>query len=83
MGAFDLISKKAMLEALMKLEFGPQILSFMRIFYVDSSAYFWEDEVGTDHHMDQGEGVEEGNALMSFLFSVGQYVALQAVPDEL
>ena len=33
--------------------------------------------------MDQGESVEEGDALMSLLFSVGQYVTLQAVQDEL
>ena len=81
--AFDLISRRTMLEALMELEVGSQILPFMRMFYGDHSTYLWEDEVGTVHHIDQGEGGEQGDVLMPLLFSLGQHAALQAVQDQL
>ena len=35
------------------------------------------------HHVDQGEGGEQGDALMLLLFSLGQHGALQAVQRQL
>ena len=80
--AFDLlISRRAMMEALMKQEVGSQILPFVRMFSGDHSTYLWEDDVGTVHHIEQGEGGEQGDVLMPLLFSLGQHAALQAVQD--
>ena len=80
--AFDLISRRAMVEALMELEVGSQILPFVRMFYGDHSTYLWKDEVGTVHHIQQGEGGEQGDVLLPLLFSLGQHAALQAVQDQ-
>ena len=50
----------------------------MRLSYSEPSAYIWEDEDGAVHKVHQGEGVEQGDALMPLLFSVGQHAALEA-----
>ena len=81
--AFDLISRRAMMEALMEQEVGSQILPFVRMFYGDHSTYLWKDDVGTVQHIEQGEGGEQGDVLMPLLFSLGQHAALQAVQDQL
>ena len=78
-GAFDLISRKSMLEALMEMESGSQVLPFVRMFYGSHSTYFWEDEAGVVHTVEQGEGGEQGDVLMPLLFSLGQHAALKAV----
>ena len=39
---------------------------------------------GTVHHIEQGEGGEQGDVLMPLLFSsLGQHAVLQAVQDQL
>ena len=38
-GAFDLISRKSMLEALMRVDGGPAIMPFVRMFYGQPSSY--------------------------------------------
>ena len=43
-GAFDLISSKAMLQALMRIEGGPAVMPFVRMFYGQASTYLWEDD---------------------------------------
>ena len=42
-----------------------------------------KDSVGVVHHVDQGEGGEQGDAMMLLLFSLGQHAALQAVKGRL
>ena len=49
-GAFDLISRKSMMEALMRVQGGPDITPFVRQFYGQPSTYLWESEDGTAHH---------------------------------
>ena len=56
-GAFDLISRKSMLEALMIVEGGPAIMPFVRMLYGQPSSYLWEGDDGTVHHI-EGEGGE-------------------------
>ena len=60
-----------MLEALIAMPGGSEALPFVRSFYGQPSRYVWED--------DQGEGEEQGDALMPLLFSLGQHAALEAV----
>ena len=82
-GAFDLISRNAMLEGLLQMENGDQVLPFVRNFYGRPSTYLWEDEMGTVHEITQGEGGEQGDALMPMLFSLGQHQALVAIQSRL
>ena len=67
----------------MEQEVGSQILPFVRMFYGDHSTYLWEDDVGTVHRIEQGEGGEQCDVWMPLLFSLGQHAALQAVQDQL
>ena len=78
-GAYDSISRKAMLEALVRMPGGSQILPFVRLFYGRPSQYLWEDNEEVVHRIAQGEGGEQGDALMPLLFSLGQHAALEAV----
>ena len=78
-GAYDSISRKAMLEALVSMPGGSAVLPFVRLFHGQPSRYLWEDEDGAIHHIHQGEGGEQGDPLMPLLFSLGQHAALQAV----
>ena len=66
-GAYDLISRNAMLEGLLKMENGDQILPFVRCFYGSPSTYLWEDEMGVTQNIQQGEGGEQGDPLMPML----------------
>ena len=75
-GAYDLISRNAMLESLLRMESGDQILSFVRMFYSNPSTYFWEDELVVTQHIAQGEGGEQRDPLMPLLFASGQHKSL-------
>ena len=77
--AFDTMSRKAMLEGLERVVGGSAVLPFVRLFYFSPSAYLWEDEDGEVHTIHQGEGGEQGDALMPLLFCVGQHAALEAI----
>ena len=68
-----------LLEALMAMPGGSEALPHVRLFYGQPSRYLWEDESGNVHHIHQGEGGEQGDALMPLLLSLGQHSALEAV----
>ena len=68
--AYDLISRDAMMEGLLKMEKGDQILPFVRCFYGSPSTHLWEDEVGNPQDIAQGEGGEQGDPLMPLLFGL-------------
>ena len=76
-GAFDLISRNAMMKGVRHLVDGEQIL------YGQPSTYLWEDDVGEVHTVPQGEGGEQGDPLMPLLFCLGQHPALAAVSASL
>ena len=82
-GAYDLISRHAMLSGLHDMEDGPELLPFVSSFYGRPSTYLWEDELGVVHDIQQGEGGEQGDALMPMLFSLGQHRALEAIAEQL
>ena len=82
-GAFDLVSREAMLSGLRNMEGGAKLLPFVAQFYGQPSQYIWEDDEGVCHTIPQGEGGEQGDPLMPALFSLGQHSALQAVQDTL
>ena len=82
-GAYDSISRKAMLEALFEVPGGSADLPFVRLFYGQPSRYLWGDQFGVVHNVDQGEGGEQGDAMMPLLFALGQHAALEAVQRRL
>ena len=82
-GAFDLVSRNAMLQGLMGMDGGDRILPFVRMFYGGPSTFLWEDDLGGVHHILQGEGGEQGDPLMPMLFSLGQHAALTATSERL
>ena len=57
-GAFDLISRRSMLEGLRDVEGGDSVLPFVSQFYSSASTYLWDDELGVTHEIVQGEGGE-------------------------
>ena len=82
--AFDLVSRNAMLEGLRRVSGGDWVLSFVLMF---PSICLWNDSNGDLCQIKQGEGGEQGDALMPLLFSLVQHQALEAVqrqvfPDE-
>ena len=74
-GAYDHISRNAMLEGLQRMEDGDQLVPFVRCFYGSPSTFLWEDEMVT-HEIHQGEGGESGDPLMPLLFALGQHKSL-------
>ena len=81
--AYDLVSRKAMLQGLNELAVGSSALPFVSMFYGTPSSYLWEDSIGRVHTILQGEGGEQGDALMPLLFSLGQHLALARVQSQL
>ena len=69
-GAFDLISRGAMLQGLRGVEGGEAALPFVSLFYSSSSTCIWEDDADITHNIVQGEGGEQGDPLMPALFAV-------------
>ena len=75
--AYDLFSWRAMLTGLRHVDSGSASLPFVRMFYGSPSEYLWEDDSGVTHSIPQGEGGEQGDAMMPLLFCLGQHEALQ------
>lgn len=55
------------------------LLPHIRLWYGQSSRFMWRDESGQQHTIEQGEGGEQGDALMPALFSL----ALHPESDEI
>ena len=64
----DTISRNAMLRGLRHMEGREAILPFVLQFYDAPSNYLWEDSDGVVHEILQGEGGEQGDALMPAFF---------------
>ena len=78
-GAYDHVSRGAMLEALhARPELLPR-LPYARQSYATPSSYTWVDDSGTSHTVSQGEGGEPGDPLMPGLYSLAAHAALQEV----
>ena len=82
-GAFDLISRNAMVSVLMAMGHGDTLWPFVRQFYGQPSSYLWEDDCGITHDIRQGEGGEQGDPPMPLLFSLGLHKSLTSVSDRL
>ena len=78
-GAFDHVSRAAMLGRLAPMPTACQILPFVRLSYASPSAYSWWDDDGNRRTISQAEGGEQGDPLMPLLFSIGIQGALEEV----
>ena len=65
-GAFDFVPRRAMLEGLR--EVNAAAVPFARLFCGQRSEYMWENDLGEIHTVSQGEGGEQGDAMMPLLF---------------
>ena len=74
-GACDLISHRAMLEGLQRVS--AEVVPFARLFHRRRSEVLWESDSGEVHSVHQGEGGEQGDAMMPLLFALGQHGELQ------
>ena len=82
-GAFDLVSRQAMLQGLLRVAGGDSALPFVKQFYGAPSSHLWEDQDGVVHTITQAEGGEQGDPLMPALFSLGAHPALLALQAQL
>ena len=77
-GAYDHISRAAVFDALLAVPALAPLVPFVRMWYGTVSRYQWYDDAGTAHIIQQGEGVEQGDALAPALFALGLHRALAA-----
>ena len=80
--AFDLISRRAMLQALDNVAGGSAAVPFVSMFCGTPSHYLWGDSLGRVT-ITQGEGGEQGDVMMPLLFSLGQHAPLERVQRSL
>ena len=76
-GAYDHIKRSCMLGALARTPTAHKLLPYVLMAYGQTSYYMWRDDDGRCHVIPQGEGGEQGDALMPALFSLGLAAALQ------
>ena len=69
--------------AVHSMDQGEKFIPFLLQFYGHPSTHLWEDEEGTVHEIQQGEGGEQGDPLMIALFAMFQHQALQVVQESL
>ena len=74
-GAFDTVSRLAMLSGLSRVPGSSACLPFVRQFYAARSRFLWHDAGGRPRAIDQAEGGEQGDPLMPALYALGQYPA--------
>ena len=81
--AYDSISRVAMMRGLRHMDGGDALVPFVKKFYGSPSTYIWDDDEGVVHEVFQGEGGEQGDALMRALFSLEQHNSLEAIQARL
>ena len=62
-GACDHVSRSAIFAVLLRDEALAPLVPFVRQWYGGQSTYLWHDAEGNQHDVQQGEGVEQGDAL--------------------
>ena len=56
---------------------------FVLQFYGHPSSCLWDDDEGVTHEIKQGEGGEQGDAMMPSLYALEQHQALRSVQSQL
>ena len=66
-----------MLAKLRRLPTAHRLIPFIMSTYGEASTYIWTDNENRARHIPQGEGGEQGDALMPALFCLGLHDALE------
>ncbi|CAE7883168.1 unnamed protein product, partial [Symbiodinium sp. KB8] len=82
-GAFDHVSRHAMLAGLRQRPGLQPLLPYVRQFYASDSTYVWQDPDSQSHEVRQSEGGEQGDPFMPALYAITQHPALTAVHTQL
>jgi len=82
-GAFDHILRSVMLGKLRTLPNAHKLLPYVVASYGSPSTYVWTDAESVIHDIHQGEGGEQGDALMPALFALGLHDALHHITQQL
>eukprot|EP00439_Symbiodinium_sp_Y106_P066962 s895_g11.t1 len=82
-GAFDHVSRRAMLAGLQQCRSLQPLLPYVRQFYASDSTYVWQDAQGNSHEVQQSEGGEQGDPLMPALYAIAQHFAIVEVNTQL
>ena len=78
-GAFDHICRARIFEQLADCQAFHKLIPFVRQWYSDPSVFVWIDAQGRVHVIRQGDGGEQGDALMPALSCLGLKPALDAI----
>ena len=78
-GAFDYVSRNAMLSKLLTFLGARAMLPYLLLTYGRESSYDWVGDDGEVRQVAQAEGGEQGDPLMPLLFSLGVHEALSEV----
>ena len=78
-GAFDHVSRTRFFEELLTNGDLNNVLPFVRQWYAGQTEFVWYDSEGQAHQITQGEGGEQGDALMPALFCLALRRALDEV----
>ena len=78
-GAFDHVSRARFFEELAAHSGLNSLLPFVRQWYARVSRFWWHDEQGTGHWIEQGDGGEQGDAMMPALFCLAMRRALEEI----
>ena len=82
-GAFDHVERRQIFTELFSHETLKCLMPFVRLWYLHESVFYWFDDEGKRHTITQGDGGEQGDALMPGLFSLALHPALVAIQAEL
>ena len=82
-GAYDTISRRAMLQGVLRMPSAHRVLPFLEQFCSSPSTYVWEDDMETQREVTQGDGGQQGDPLMPIPFCLGQHGDLAAVEGRL
>ena len=75
-GAFDTVSRLAMLSGVSRVPGGSACLPFARQFFAAPSRFVWHDAAGRPRAINQAEDGEQGDPLMPAHYALGQHPAL-------
>ena len=82
-GAFDHVCRKRMFEQLREHVRLRPLIPFVMQWYGSATLYKWVDDEGVSHDIWQGDGGEQGDALMPALFSLALHPALEIIRADL
>ena len=75
-GAFDHVCRARIFEELRAHDELRDLIPFVTMWYGTASLFYWRDQNGTTHEIRQGDGGEQGDALMPGLFCLAMRRAL-------